>query len=303
MQGYNVGYYIRRIRQEKGISQEALYAGLCSRSTIHRIESGKQQPTMFTAIHLLQRLGLDENSFLVPLGPQDFEICNLKKEIVALNAQFQFEQALERIDRLEKLVAPKEKLAQQFLLRSRALAGYWQDGKRQPYDYPTQRQMLLDALEITHPDFDLEKEREGAKKVADAMKAEGWLFASHTWGHQNIGQIDLDHLQTDTQKFKDNVDPLIGGTDIIIFAFGTDLTVQEDYSGDKFEYLKSVGYNYYCNVDSSQYFVQIRDRYFRQGRRNLDGYRMYYNPELLEDLFDAKEVFDPARPTPVPPME
>ena len=157
MQGYNIGYYIKRIRQEKGISQEALYKGLCSRSTIHRIESGKQQPTMFTAIHLLQRLGLDENSFLVPLGPQDFEICNLKKEIVALNAQFQFEQALERIDRLEKLVAPKEKLAQQFLLRSRALAGYWQDGKRLPYDYPTQRRMLLDALDITHPDFDLEK--------------------------------------------------------------------------------------------------------------------------------------------------
>lgn len=157
MQGYNIGYYIKRIRQEKGISQEALYKGLCSRSTIHRIESGKQQPTMFTAIHLLQRLGLDENSFLVPLGPQDFEICNLKKEIVALNAQFQFEQALERIDRLEKLVAPKDRLAQQFLLRSRALAGYRQDGERLPYDYPTQRQMLLDALEITHPDFDLEK--------------------------------------------------------------------------------------------------------------------------------------------------
>jgi hypothetical protein len=29
---------------------------------------------------------------------------------------------------------------------------------------------------------------------------------------------------------------------------------------------------------------------------------MYYNPELLEDLFNAKDVFDPARPTPVPPM-
>ena len=69
-----------------------------------------------------------------------------------------------------------------------------------------------------------------------------------------------------------------------------------------FEYLKSVGYNYYCNVDSSKYFVQIRDRYFRQGRRNLDGYRMYYNPDLLEDLFNAKDVFDPSRPTPVPPM-
>lgn len=178
-------------------------------------------------------------------------------------------------------------------------------GYRTDISYET-RPDDLDADKVewldSHPDFSLEAEREGAKKVAEAMKAQGWLFASHTWGHQNVGQIGLDHLQTDTQKFKDNVDPLIGGTDIIIFAFGTDLTVHEDYSGDKFEYLKSVGYNYYCNVDSSKYFVQIRDRYFRQGRRNLDGYRMYYNPELLEDLFDASAVFDPVRPTPVPPM-
>ena len=167
-----------------------------------------------------------------------------------------------------------------------------------PADLDDNKVEWLDA----HPDFSLDKEREEAKKVADAMKEDGWLFASHTWGHQNIGQISLEQLQADTQKFKDNVDPLIGGTDIIIFAFGTDLTTQEDYSGDKFEYLKSVGYNYYCNVDSSKYFVQIRDRYFRQGRRNLDGYRMYYNPDLLEDLFNAKDVFDPSRPTPVPPM-
>ncbi len=153
-----------------------------------------------------------------------------------------------------------------------------------------------------HPDFDLNTEREGAAKVAQAMKDEGWLFASHTWGHQNVSQISLEKLQADTQKFKENVDPLIGGTDIIIFAFGADLTSVEDYSGEKFEYLKSQGYNYYCNVDSSQYFVQIRSNYFRQGRRNLDGYRMYYNPELLSDLFDAQEVFDPSRPVPVPAM-
>ena len=168
------------------------------------------------------------------------------------------------------------------------------------------RPEALDANKVewldAHPDFSLAKEREGAKKVADAMKAEGWLFASHTWGHQNVGQIGLETLQTDTRKFKDNVDPLIGGTDIIIFAFGTDLCGPEDYHGDKFEYLKGAGYNYFCNVDSSKYYVQIRERYFRQGRRNLDGYRMYYHPELLEDLFDVKSVFDPVRPTPVPPM-
>ena len=173
-----------------------------------------------------------------------------------------------------------------------------QSYETRPDDLDANKVEWLDA----HPDFSLAKEREGAKKVADAMKAEGWLFASHTWGHQNVGQIGLETLQTDTRKFKDNVDPLIGGTDIIIFAFGTDLCGPEDYHGDKFEYLKGAGYNYFCNVDSSKYYVQIRERYFRQGRRNLDGYRMYYQPELLEDLFDVKSVFDPVRPTPVPPM-
>ena len=40
----------------------------------------------------------------------------------------------------------------------------------------------------------------------------------------------------------------------------------------------------------------------RQARRNLDGYRMYYNPDLLSDLFDVKAVWDSNRPTPVPKM-
>lgn len=180
------------------------------------------------------------------------------------------------------------------------ILGYRSDSsyETRPADLDADKVQWLD----NHPDFDLNTEREGAAKVAQAMKDEGWTFASHTWGHQNVSQVSLERLQADTQKFKENIDPLIGGTDIIIFAFGADLAGTEDYSGEKFEYLKSQGYDYFCNVDSSQYYVQIRDNYFRQGRRNLDGYRMYYNPELVSDLFDAGSVFSPSRPLPVPTM-
>lgn len=152
-----------------------------------------------------------------------------------------------------------------------------------------------------HPDFSLEKERAEAKKVAEAMKKEGWEFASHTWGHQYIGDISLEKLQTDTQKWLDNVAPLVGGTDTIVFAHGQDLASAGEYTGDneKYNYLKSKGFHFYCNVDGSKYFVQITDNYVRQGRRNLDGYRMYHNPDMVADLFDAAQVFDKARPTPV----
>ena len=125
-----------------------------------------------------------------------------------------------------------------------------------------------------------------------------------------MGQKSLEGIQTDTEKWLNYVSPLVGGTDVIIFAFGADLGDWTGYTTDneKFNYLKSQGFDIYCNVDSTQYWVQFGNdvtnggQYMRQGRRNLDGYRMYYNPEMVEDLFDAKAVFDPARPTPVPPM-
>ena len=155
-----------------------------------------------------------------------------------------------------------------------------------------------------HPDFNYEEDVAQATKVAEAMKAEGWEFASHTWGHKNATSSSAEELRIDNEKWQAYVAPILGKTDMIIFAFGADIGDWKGYSMDneKFAYYKSQGFNYYCNVDSNQYWVQITDQYFRQGRRNLDGYRMYYNPEMLSDLFDVSEVWDSSRPEPVPQM-
>ena len=177
-------------------------------------------------------------------------------------------------------------------------------GYRTDIAYKTGKNLQDDQKKFLrdHPDFDYKQEVKNAKKVAAAMKAEGWEFASHTWGHKNVASTSLKDLKRDTKKWKKYVAPVLGKTDMIIFAFGADIGSWEGYSPDnaKYEFYKSQGYRYFCNVDSSQYFVQITDDYFRQGRRNLDGYRMYYNPEMLSDLFDVSEVWDSSRPTPVP---
>lgn len=158
-----------------------------------------------------------------------------------------------------------------------------------------------------NPDFDeaaWQKEVEQASAVAAAMRENGWEFASHTWGHISPLAKGLDGTKLDTQRWLDNVETVIGDTDIIIFAFGADIGDWQPYTSDNeyFSYLKSQGFHIYCNVDSSKNWVQFGETFMRQGRRNLDGYRMYYNPELLADLFDVKEVWDASRPTPVPEM-
>ena len=182
-------------------------------------------------------------------------------------------------------------------------------GYRTDIAYKTGENLTSDqsAWLAAHPDFNWDEECAQAKIVADGMKADGWEFASHTWGHIKIGDASLERIQTDTEKWESYVAPLVGGTDTIIFAHGQDLSDWHDYSTDneKFNYLKSKGYNFFCNVDSTQYFLQIRDNYVRQGRRNLDGYRLWNDVHgsvnRTSDLFDASQVLDPRR-TDVPAL-
>lgn len=143
---------------------------------------------------------------------------------------------------------------------------------------------------------------EKAKKVADRLREIGYEFASHSWGHQRYGHITYEKLVTDADKWEKEVEPILGDTDILIYANGVDIAGVEEYTyeNEKYSYLKGLGFDYFCNVDANQYWVQIGKDYFRQGRRNLDGYRMYHNPEMLSDLFNVTDVWDNERPTPVP---
>lgn len=145
-------------------------------------------------------------------------------------------------------------------------------------------------------------EVQAAKEVAQCLKDHGWIIASHSYGHPAYGEITNERVISDSDKWENTVQPIVGETDVILYPHGSDIHTWHKYPNDnvKFKALYEDGYRYFFNVDSSQYWNQLGDTYFRGGRRNLDGIRMYYNPELLADLFDAAEVFDKKRPTPVP---
>lgn len=150
MKAYNIGLFIKKKREEQHIRQEDLCRGICDKSTLSRIERGKQEPSSGILGVLLQRLGINEDQLAVLLGPKDFEISDLQKEIVALNSQREYEKAAEKIRRLEQLVEPTDKITQQFILRCKALAYF-------PEDYPASRDLLLQALSLTLPDFDFDR--------------------------------------------------------------------------------------------------------------------------------------------------
>lgn len=145
-------------------------------------------------------------------------------------------------------------------------------------------------------------EVEAAKEVAQCLKDHGWILASHSYGHPAYGNLTPERVERDSDKWENTVQPIVGETDVILYPHGSDIAGVEKYTFEnkKFAALYEDGYRYFFNVDGHTYWNQLGSNYFRGGRRNLDGYRMFHNPQKLSDLFDVDQVFDKARPTPVP---
>ena len=74
-----------------------------------------------------------------------------------------------------------------------------------------------------HPEFSWEEDVEQAKIIAQALKDEGWEFASHTWGHLSVTNKTADELRIDNEKWVNTVENIVGPVDTIIFAHGNDI--------------------------------------------------------------------------------
>ena len=127
-----------------------------------------------------------------------------------------------------------------------------------------------------------EQDRQAAAEVAQCLRDNGWELASHSWGHLDLGTVEWDRFQSDTDKWESEVESLIGPTDIILFPFGADVGDWHPYTmeNERFRYLYNAGFRMWKDITAEA-----------EGR-----------PRKLDDLFRAEDIFDKSRPTPVPEM-
>lgn len=147
-----------------------------------------------------------------------------------------------------------------------------------------------------------------AKAVANALKAEGWQFASHSWGHINLTTSSLAWIEADARLWDAEVKPLVGPTDEFIYPFGADISGMTSYSSlnAKFRFLHDTeGFDYFFPIDATKpAWSQLAGNAWRQARINIDGISMQrelngrHTP--LENFFNTSSTIDPMRPLPVP---
>ena len=162
-----LGEVIRQRRVELKLTQEEVCEGICEPITISRMENGKQTPSRNRVKALLQRLGLPDDRFYGLLSAKELEISRLEKEIVSCSVRFERAEgeekkvaraeALAKLQALEQVIDGDDTLSQQLILRSRYLLGTEQ-GR---YDFETGLAMLLEAMRLTKPRFDLRQIEKG----------------------------------------------------------------------------------------------------------------------------------------------
>ena len=151
-------------------------------------------------------------------------------------------------------------------------------------------------------------EQAKAKVVADAIKAAGWNFASHSWGHINMTKQGQGWITSDAKLWDAEVRPLVGDTQEMIYPFGADVSDVKPYSeaNAKFAFLHDTeGFLYYFGVDgASDHWVQLGPTSLRQARVNADGLSLQRaidgKKSALTQFFDPASTIDPKRPMPVP---
>lgn len=134
------------------------------------------------------------------------------------------------------------------------------------------------------------------QELASALKNSGYEFGCYTYGNNPYGVFSLSEIQADMSKWNDEILPILGSLDVMVFAQSSDINSGMLYSGEKYEYLKSIGFNYFLGFCAEgDPFTFIAEDYVRQGRLMVTGDNLTSNSSWFTGIFDTTDLLDAAR--------
>ncbi len=144
---------------------------------------------------------------------------------------------------------------------------------------------------------DKESEIAAVKPVIARLKDLGWEFASHSYGHYHMKKISFEKFKEDANKWKSEVESLVGKTAIYVYPYGEREILDSDGNlSAKHQYLEKMGFRLFCGVGVKSYFSYLPNplnkKILFMDRTPLDGYTLQNNYTALSHLFDIKKVYD-----------
>jgi len=172
--------------------------------------------------------------------------------------------------------------------------------------YQTQRGR--DSAENGTEAFRLNRMSEIARvrPVIQRLNETGWYWASHSWGHIRFENASINLVRADAELWKNEVEPLVGPTKIMIYGFGSRLD-----GSDIFRQTPGPALRFYVEELGFRMFLSVGREPFARARTDIPAVmmdRMASDGITLRSVvqtgayqrflrfYDARDVFDPLRP-------
>jgi len=162
-----IGEEIKKSREDLGISQMDLSAGICDVTTLSRLENGQQTPSRKVVKSLLSRLGEPDDRFFAYITGKEAQIEVNIKDITSFIIEYENsvgedkknkrKEILDKIGELEKIISKDDSISRQFIERSKVIVG------NDVGDYSAEEKIALleHAIRLTYPKFDIAKIEKG----------------------------------------------------------------------------------------------------------------------------------------------
>jgi hypothetical protein len=142
---------------------------------------------------------------------------------------------------------------------------------------------LLGEHDLTDPDA-----RARVRGLAAALRADGWVLASHTYGHIDLGRDSLAVIRRDTQRWRALTRGLLGPVHVLVYPFGSRPTE----AGRAL--LRDAGFTVQYDIDVRP-LRWIDNGVVMMSRRHVDGFA-FASPRSMAPFFDVARVRDARRP-------
>lgn len=289
-----LGEVIRQRRLELGLTQEELCEGICEPMTISRFENGRQNPSRNRIKALLQRLGLPDDRFWGLLSAKELEISNLEKEIISCHVRFARatpeekniirEEAFAKHRELEGVIDKDDTLSRQLILRSKYLLGT----ENGPYSLDVGISMLLEAMHLTSPQFDLDQIGRGLY-TENEIKLINNLANCYIRAGRHYDAIDilkplLHYLKTHMK----NIPPNRAQIPMVAFNYARELEIVKRFDDaiEIAEYARRICIDYGVYTSLSGILMILAECHYHLGNHetSTELYRQaYYLFKIIED--------------------
>lgn len=140
------------------------------------------------------------------------------------------------------------------------------------------------------------QEIQGAKDIAEALRQDGYEIACYTYHNDAYADLSSTEIQADQKHWTDEVTPILGDVDILVYARSSEIGDSSPYSGAKFNVLYGLGYRYFLGSNTDgRTWASMESGCFRQSRILVTGSALKSTPQIFADYFNAASVLDPAR--------